>query len=64
LISEELVKLTYFNDNSDNGIKDEIETLFPQLKGKKWHFFRRVPTANLEAVTVPQNGWSIEELKK
>ncbi|GBC07475.1 hypothetical protein RclHR1_00750009 [Rhizophagus clarus] len=64
LINEGLVKSTYFNDDSDYGIRNEIETLFPQLSGGEWQFFRCVTTANLEAVLDPENGWTIEELKK
>ncbi|RGB38476.1 hypothetical protein C1646_755635, partial [Rhizophagus diaphanus] len=64
LISEGLVKSTHFNDDSDYGIKNEIETLFPQLRGGEWQFFRCVSTADLEAVTAPENGWTIDELKK
>ncbi|CAB4488825.1 unnamed protein product [Rhizophagus irregularis] len=64
LISEGLVKSTHFNDDSDDGIKKKIEALFPRLRGGEWQFFRCISTAHLEAVTAPENGWTIDELKK
>ncbi|RIA88576.1 hypothetical protein C1645_826153 [Glomus cerebriforme] len=58
-----LLKQTYFEDDSDSGIKNKVESLFPCLRGRSWRFLRCISTSKLGIATEPTNGWSIRELK-
>ncbi|RIA88561.1 hypothetical protein C1645_826138 [Glomus cerebriforme] len=65
LTNDGLVKQTYFNVDSNEGIKNEIEKLFPRLKTREWSFFRCVSTADLNIANEPINGgWTINELRR
>ena len=58
------MKSTYFDDDSNDGIKKEIETLFPCLKTREWRFFRCTSTSDLGLVQEPNVGCSIGWLRR
>jgi hypothetical protein len=58
------MKIINFTEDSNNGIKNEIETDFPYLRGQEWVFFCCNSTSDLKVATTPVNGWNLKELKK
>ena len=59
-----LVKSSYFDVDSNYGIRKEIETLFPWLRTREWRFFYCITTSKLRIAPEPINGWNINELKR
>ncbi|CAB4488840.1 hypothetical protein RhiirA5_377550 [Rhizophagus irregularis] len=62
LEDKNLIKFTFFDSN--NGVINEVHTLFKFLNGRRWKFFRRTSASGLEMVNEPLSGWSINELMR
>ncbi|CAB4401676.1 unnamed protein product [Rhizophagus irregularis] len=62
LREKDLIQYTFFDSN--NGVINEVERLFPFLKNRRWRFFRTRTTSNLEIASQPSSGWSIKELMR
>jgi hypothetical protein len=53
-----------FTEDSNIGIRNTVESSFPNLMNKRWQFFRRTSISDLEIAYEPNFGWSIDALKK